>query len=227
MLNLLVVLMPVNKPGSKIMSYITDIGQLDKKKAYTYADYLTWQFKDRVELIMGRIFRMSPAPSSEHQQIVSALHANIYQHLRKKDCRVFPSPFDVALPSPSGNLDTVVQPDITVICDLSKITERGCTGAPDLVVEVVSKSSIRKDLHEKYALYEASGIKEYWMVLPTDRSLIIFTLDAGVYQAAKPLTRGDKVVSHVLAGLEIDLDEIFPNIMEEPEEGYGTAVKRI
>jgi Uma2 family endonuclease len=209
------------------MSTITDINQLDQSKYYTYADYLTWRLKDRIELIMGRIFRMSPAPSSEHQQIVSALHGNMYQFLKKKNCQVFPSPYDVVLPSPSGNMDTVVQPDITVICDFSKITEKGCLGAPDLVVEVVSRSSIRKDLHEKYSLYERCCIKEYWMVLPSERSMIIFTLDKhGVYQAAKPLTRGDKVVSHVLAGLEIDLDEIFPDVMLEPEEGY-VGVNRI
>ena len=207
---------------------VTDINQLDQSKRYAYADYLTWQLEDRIELIMGKIFRMSPAPSSEHQQIVSALHAHMYQYVNKKRCRIFPSPFDVVLPSPSGNLDTVVQPDITVICDVLKITERGCTGAPDLVVEVVSRSSIKKDLHEKYALYEASGVKEYWIVLPNDRSLIIFTLDEnGLYQSAKPLIRGDKVVSRVLTGLEIDLDEIFPDLTHEPEEGYGSAVRRV
>ncbi|HET8838464.1 MAG TPA: Uma2 family endonuclease, partial [Flavobacteriaceae bacterium] len=136
------------------MDYITDISKLDQSKRYTYADYLTWRVKERIELIMGKIFRMSPAPSSEHQQIVSALHSNIYQYLKNKSCRVFPAPFDVVLPSSSGKQDNVVQPDISVICDLSKITEKGCTGAPDLVVEVVSKTSVKKDLHEKYALYE-------------------------------------------------------------------------
>ncbi|MEO5600346.1 MAG: Uma2 family endonuclease [Cyclobacteriaceae bacterium] len=210
------------------MPYITDISQLDQTKRYTYADYLTWQFQDRVEIIVGKIFRMSPAPSTEHQQIVSALHFNIYDYLRKKNCKAFPSPFDVTLPSPSGIVDTVVHPDITVICDQSKITERGCSGAPDLVIEVVSKSSIRKDLHEKYFLYEQCGIKEYWIVHPGERSLIIFTLNnEGVYQASKPLTRGDKVVSNVIGGLELQLDEIFSDTVEEPEEGYGGSVKRL
>ncbi len=210
------------------MDYITDLRQLDLSKEYTYADYLTWRLKDRIELIAGRIFRMSPAPSSGHQQIVSALHGNFYQYLKKRSCRVFPSPFDVVLPSPSGNLDTVVQPDITVICDLSKITKRGCLGAPDLVVEVVSKASLKKDLHEKYALYESCGIKEYWLVLPAEPSLIIFTLDdSGTYRAAKPFTRGDKIACHSLPGLEIDVDEIFPDVIEEPEEGYGMEMRRV
>ena len=210
------------------MSVIIDINQLDPSKHYTYADYLSWRLKDRIELIMGRIFKMSPAPSAEHQQIVSALHGNIYPYLKKKTCKIFPAPFDVVLPSASGNLDTVVQPDIVVICDLSKINEKGCMGAPDLVVEVVSKGSIKKDLHEKFALYEQSGIKEYWLVLPAERSLIIFTLDEkGKYQAAKPVTKGDKVVSAVLSGLEISVDEIFPDIVEEPDEGYGMEMRRV
>lgn len=211
------------------MSSITDINQLDHSKRYTYADYLTWRLKERIELIMGRIFPMSPAPSSGHQQIVSALHGNIYQYIKNKSCRVFPAPFDVVLPSPSGNLDTVVQPDITVICDLTKITAKGCMGAPDLVVEVVSKASVRKDLHDKYALYERNRVREYWLVLPAKRSLKVFTLDDhGVYQAAKPLTRGDKISSRVLPGLEIELDEIFRDVVEEPEEeGYGMGMRRV
>lgn len=210
------------------MNYITDITKLDLSKQYTYADYLTWRVKERIELIMGKVFRMSPAPSSEHQQIVSALHGNIYSHLINKGCRVFPSPFDVVLSSPSGKQDSVVQPDIAVICDISKIAEKGCMGAPDLVVEVVSKTSVKKDLHEKYALYEQHGVREYWLVLPAERSLIIFTLDGrGTYQAAKPLTKGDTAVSRVLTGMEIDLDDVFPTLAEEPEEGYGMAYVRV
>jgi Uma2 family endonuclease len=115
-----------------------------------------------------------------------------------------------------------------VICDLSKITKRGCTGAPDLVVEVVSKASIQKDIHEKYSLYERCGIKEYWLILPSERSLITFVLnDKGVYEATKPLTHGDTVVCHVLPGLEISVDEIFTDTVEEPEEGYGIEVTRV
>lgn len=176
----------------------------------------------------GGAGKRSWAPSSEHQRLVSALHGNIYPYIKYRKCRIFPAPFDVVLPSRSGDLDTVVQPDITVICDLSKIAERGCMGAPDLVVEIVSKGSIKKDLHEKFALYEQSGVSEYWLVLPAERSLILFTLDdKGKYQPAKPLTRGDKVISQVLAGLEIDLDEIFPELVEEPEEGYGSEFMRL
>ena len=210
------------------MHTITDFHQLDPSRRYTYADYLTWQLKDRIELIMGRIFRMSPAPSAGHQQVVSALHGNIYAHVKHTECKVFPAPFDVVLPSPSGMADTVVQPDVTVICDPSKITDKGCMGPPDLVVEVTSPGSVRKDLHEKYALYERCGVREYWLVLPAERSVIIFTLDEqGKYRPAKPLTRGDRITSTVLPGLIIDMDEVFRDLVEEPEEGYGLEVTRL
>lgn len=210
------------------MAPITDFNQLDLNKSYTYADYLTWQFTDRVELIMGKIFKMSPAPSSQHQHITVAISSCIYQYLKGKSCKVFTAPFDVTLPDHSGVKTTVVQPDITVICDPSKITEQGCTGAPDLVVEVISKSSVKKDLHEKYGIYEQAGVKEYWIVQPMDRSLIIFTLtEAGQYQPSKPLTKGDIATSQVLPGLHIDLDELFIDLVEEPAEGYGSEVIRI
>ncbi len=209
------------------MKPITDIGQLDLTKRYTYADYLTWQFTDRVELIMGKIFKMSPAPSSQHQHITVAISSGIYQFLRNKPCKVFTAPFDVLLPDPSGIKDTVVQPDITVVCDPSKITKEGCTGAPDLVVEVVSKSSVKKDLHEKYSIYEQAGVKEYWIVQPQDRSLIIFTLTEAGYQPSKPLTKGDIATSQVLPGLEIDLDELFIDVVEEPKALYPLDVKRV
>lgn len=210
------------------MKPITDIGQLDLSKNYTYADYLTWQFTDRVELIMGKIFKMSPAPSSRHQHAVSVIHGTIFQFLKGKPCKVFPAPFDVSLPDASGVSQTVVQPDITVICDPSRITEQGCNGAPDMVVEVISKSSVKKDLHEKYGIYEKAGVKEYWIVQPQDRTLIIFTLtEAGHYQPYKPLTTGDIATSQVLPGLAIDLDGVFSDLIEEPEEFYEAGVKRV
>jgi len=210
------------------MKPITDIGQLDLTKRYTYADYLTWQFTDRVELIMGKIFKMSPAPTSSHQHAVSVLHGTIFHFLKGKPCKVFPAPFDVSLPDISGISQTVVQPDITVICDPARITEQGCNGAPDMVVEVISKSSVKKDLHEKYSIYEQAGVKEYWIVQPQDRSLIIFTLTtAGQYQPSKPLTKGDIATSQVLPGLAIDLDELFIDVVEEPKELYPLEVKRV
>lgn len=205
---------------------ITDINQLDSSKSYTYADYLTWSFPDRVELILGKIFKMSPAPTSRHQYVISVIQGNIFNFLKGKSCKVFPAPFDVILPVTPGIKNTVVQPDVSVICDLSKITAKGCEGAPDLVVEVVSKSSIARDLHEKYGIYEQAGVKEYWIIYPNEKSLIIFQLnDHGKYEPSKPLTKGDVVRSRVLVGLSIDLNELFEDIVNEPEEEYPNVVR--
>lgn len=208
------------------MKPITDFQQLDLTKSYTYADYLLWQFRERVELIVGKIVKMSPAPTSTHQHVSMVISSSIFTYLKGRPCKVFSAPFDVVLPATTGVEDTVVQPDITVICDASKITAQGCKGAPDLVVEVVSKSSVSRDLHEKYAVYEQAGVKEYWIVQPQDRTLTIFTLDeSGTYQPAKPLTQGDIVTSRILPGLQLDLNELFVDLVEEPEEEYASLTR--
>lgn len=205
------------------MEIITDIKQLDLNKSYTYADYLTWKFMERVELILGKIFLMSPAPTSKHQYISGLMSAEFVTFLKRTSCRVFSAPFDVTLPikNKNGEPNTVIQPDICVICDHEKITEKGCVGAPDLIVEIVSGSSVKRDLHEKYNIYEQSGVKEYWIVHPNDKSLSIFLLnEQGKYVTSRPLTYGDKVASKVLPGMEIDLNEVFQDVVKEPEEGY-------
>jgi Uma2 family endonuclease len=205
------------------MGYITDINQLDLNKLYTYSDYLTWRFNERVELILGKIFKMSPAPQSQHQYISSALIVEIGSFLKRKPCKVFPAPFDVRLPiaNKKGELNTVVQPDVCVICDSGKIDKKGCNGAPDLVVEIISENTVNRDLHEKYELYEKSGVKEYWIVHPNDKTLSIFLLDnEGKYVPSKPLTYGDIAESGVLPGLELDLNEVFQDLVKEAEEEY-------
>lgn len=205
------------------MEYITDFNQLDLSKLYTYSDYISWRFNERVELILGKIFKMSPAPTSRHQYVSSLINAAMVTFLRGKECRVFAAPFDVTLPitNKKGEPNTVIQPDICIVCDHKKITEKGCNGAPDLIVEIVSKSSVTRDLHEKYNLYEQCGVMEYWIVHPNDKTLSIFHLNQeGKYVTSKPLTYGDIVDSHVLPGLEIDLNEVFQDVVKEPEEGY-------
>lgn len=207
------------------MKQITDISQLDFNKLYTHADYLTWQFKERVELLMGRIFKMSPAPGSQHQYVSSVLTAEIFNFLKGKKCNVFAAPFDVTLPitNKNGESNTVVQPDICVICDERKITDRGCNGAPDLIVEIISRSSVKKDLHEKFEIYEQSKVPEYWIVQPIDKSLSIFRLsEEGRYMTSKPLTYGDIAESKVIPGLQVDLDAIFRDVIYEPEEDYSS-----
>jgi len=196
---------------------ITNINQLDFSKKYTYADYLTWQFDDVVELIRGKIYKMSPAPSSPHQSISIELAYQIKHFLRGKNCKAFHAPFDVILPLPaekrtSQKVNTVVQPDLCVICDLSKITHKGCTGAPDWIIEILSKGTAKKDITEKFDVYQNAGVKEYWLVHPGEETVLAYTLNEdGTYQLIRqtPFVSGEKVPVSILEGFEIDLGEVF------------------
>ena len=194
---------------------ITDIRQLDFSKKYTYADYLTWQFQERVELIKGRIFRMSPAPSKRHQHISWGLTVEIGSFLKHTHCLAFTAPFDVRLPLPSkpqqqNKIDTVVQPDIVIVCDESKLDEQGCNGAPDLVIEILSPGNSKREMRDKFMLYEQAGVREYWLVDPLNNSVTIYSLnDEGVYVGSRPYTDEDVLTSSILQGFELDLSALF------------------
>ncbi len=184
---------------------------LDYNGSYTYADYLKWTIEERFEIIKGRLFKMSPAPSSWHQDLSGAIHLQLGNFLKKKKCKVFYAPFDVRLPRKSKadeDIITVVQPDICVICDLEKIDKRGCLGAPDIVVEILSPGNIPKELNNKYDVYEESGVKEYWVVSQQDKTFLVYTLIEGKYQASRLRTNGI-VTTPILPGFELDLDELF------------------
>ena len=197
---------------------ITDINQLDFSQTYTYADYLTWQFKERLELIKGRLFRMSPAPKRIHQEISIALASEIKTFLKKKSCKVYSAPFDVRFPGRTTNDNneetfTVVQPDICIICDTSKLDDRGCFGAPDLIVEILSPASSEKDVKDKYELYQENKVKEYWIVFPDFHILEVFKLnEKGIYYLDNRYTKSDQVTTTVLPGLLIDLNEVFSEV---------------
>ena len=189
---------------------------LDLNKRYTYADYLTWLDGETRELIHGFIHMMSPAPRMRHAEVSS----NITWHLKsvvkknKGKCKVFYAPFDVRFPkggeTAHDKIDTVVQPDICVVCDLSKLDERGCCGAPDMIAEVLSPSTNKKDLTKKFALYEESGVKEYWIVYPNDKTVQVFLLqENGKYDAGTTYELEGKVPVHVFDNYLIDLDDIF------------------
>ena len=202
---------------------ITKFSDLDLSKSYTYKDYLTWQFKERVELILGKIFKMSPASQSDHQHVSAVLSGQFYNYLKGKECKFFASPFDVRLPvtNKKNEVNTVVQPDLCVICDPTIIDAKGCDGVPDLIVEIISKSSVDRDLHEKYDLYQECGVKEYWILHPNDKTLVIHTLEGGQYKPSKMLTRGDFARSKVLPGLEVDLTEVFEDVVYEQRGDYS------
>ncbi len=196
---------------------ITSIDQLDLNKKYTYADYLTWQFEEMVELIRGKVFRMSPAPGAYHQEISGNLYGIIWTFLKGKSCKAFPAPFDVVLPLPDNQqsndkITTVVQPDICVLCDLSNIIDGKCKGAPDWVIEILSKSTANKDLTEKFVLYQSAGVKEYWIVHPHEGTILPYRLDeSGEYQLVRktPYVSGEKVPVGVFEGFEIIVQEVF------------------
>ena len=192
------------------MKSITDISQLDLTKSYTIADYLSWQFEEVVELIKGKIYKMSPAPVPSHQRFAGNLFRELSSYLKKKPCKVYFAPFDVYLPIEKTNgKPTVVQPDICVICDQSKIDNKGCIGAPDMIVEILSPSTAHKDLKEKFDVYESSGVKEYWIVSPGDKIIDVFLLENEKYQLKGKYTLGDKIYLYTLPELLIDLDEVF------------------
>ena len=118
---------------------ITDIEQLDPiNGVYTYADYVLWRIKDRLEILRGKVFKMSPAPAISHQKVARNLTGEFYNYFKGKTCQLFAAPFDVVLKNQNGLEDSVVQPDLCVVCDLTKIDSRGCRGAPDLVIEIIS-----------------------------------------------------------------------------------------
>ncbi len=189
--------------------------QLDSRKRYTYADYLTWIDDKRRELIDGFVYALS-APLRRHADITSnlLLPFRMFIGKRKGKCKVYHAPFDVRIPLDGAVTDnriyTVVQPDICVVCDPAKLDDRGCLGAPDLIIEVLSPSTGKRDLNEKFNLYEAGGVKEYWVVYPDSRALSVFILQpGGKYDAGTVYEKKGKVPVHVFKGLEIDLEELF------------------
>jgi Uma2 family endonuclease len=188
--------------------------KLKEQELYTYADYLTWLDGERWELIDGGAYMMSPAPSRKHQEISIELASQFHTFLKGKPCRVYDAPFDVRLPQhadqPDDEIETVVQPDIVVVCDRSKLDDKGCKGAPDLVIEILSPSTSKTDLQDKFFLYQRVGVKEYWLVHPTDKTLMVFRQnDQGEYGRADMYASNDKVSVPLLGELIIDLKDVF------------------
>ncbi|RBQ02854.1 Uma2 family endonuclease [Pedobacter miscanthi] len=195
---------------------VKQFNELDASLTYSYASYLNWLFPERVELIAGKIFKMSPAPSSVHQVVVGNIFLKLGNFLNKQPCKVFIALFDVRFSKESKDdkeIFTVLQPDICVICDRSKIDVRGCIGAPDLVVEVLSPGNTRMELLNKYRVYEEFGVKEYWIVSQSDQNILIYTLNEdGKFQPSKIFTLSEKITSSVLPGFELELDEVFDDM---------------
>lgn len=151
---------------------------------HTYADYLTWPEALRYELIDGLPYLMAPAPTRRHQELVGEIFRQAANAMVGKPCRAFVAPFDVRLPKGSEadeEIDTVVQPDVLVVCSSSKLDARGMRGAPDWVVEVLSPASSSYDQTVKLAAYERAGVAEVWLVHATDRIVTVYRLASGSY----------------------------------------------
>lgn len=188
---------------------------LEYGKVYTYADYLKWTFKERIEIIKGQIFKMSPAPARIHQGVSRELGRIFVNHFHKSKCKVYIAPFDVRLidkrkkSTKDEDIITVFQPDLCVICDSNKLDKRGCIGAPDLIVEIVSPSNSSKELKNKYELYEENGVKEYWIVDYVAKTILRYILQNNVYIGLKPLIAEETAISHFFPDLTFTVGEIF------------------
>jgi Uma2 family endonuclease len=177
-----------------------------KDARYTYADYATWPEDERWELIDGVPYAMA-TPSVIHQRISRKLMNQLSNWLEGKPCEPFAAPFAVRLNADKGD-DTVVEPDISVVCDKSKLADgKSCVGAPDLVIEILSPSTSRHDRLTKYNLYRAAGVREYWIVDPTDKIVTVSHFEKGV--DAAPYGETDEAPVGVLPGCVIDLSAVF------------------
>lgn len=184
-----------------------------KKERYTFADVLEWPDDERAELINGEIFLMAPSPSRGHQGISVELTRQFANYLEGKKCKAYHAPFDVRLFEKEGDapedVDTVVEPDLVVICDPSKLDDRGCKGAPDMVVEILSPSTQRHDRLVKLGLYQRAGVREYWIVSPEEQTVQVFLRQDGSLQLNEVYDRQGVAKVNVLDGCFIELSKVF------------------
>src|SRR5690554_4455537 len=188
-----------------------------KKNSYTYGDYLNWSDEQRYELINGEVYIMTPAPYRKHQQVLGALHNQFFNYLANKKCEVYLAPFDLRLPLGNeidSDINTVVQPDLLVICDQNKLDERGCKGAPDLLIEILSPSSIVRDKQIKRDLYERHGIEEYWIVDYLEKVVEVYILNKEKkYIKPDIYSEKDSLPVKIFQGdLKIELEIVFKDI---------------
>ncbi|HNV92256.1 MAG TPA: Uma2 family endonuclease [Thauera aminoaromatica] len=188
---------------------------LRKEKHYTYADYLQWPDETRYELIDGEAFLMSPAPLVEHQEVAGEVYYQLRNQLDGQPCRPYIAPVDVRLPrkdEADAAIDTVVQPDVLVVCDPAKIDRRGVRGAPDWLLEVLSPSTAAHDQIAKRRTYERAGVREYWLVHPGDRTLTVYLLDNGQYGRPEIYELKDATPIGVLPGVSIAWDALVARL---------------
>lgn len=186
---------------------------LDPNKRYSYADYLNWFDDKRRELFNGIVNLMS-GTTRKHQAVSGNIFYKIYHYLEKKECKIYSAPFDVRLPKNGEKEDAeiynVVQPDIVVVCDPEKLDDKGCIGAPDLIVEILSPGTGKKDLKDKFFLYEKSGVTEYWIAYPNEKTIHIFILNSkNKYELKGMYVEDDQISPSMFPDLVIDINDVF------------------
>lgn len=188
---------------------ITSLDQLDLVNGiYSYADYLVWKIKERVELLKGKILEMS-APSPIHQEISGNLQGTLFVFLKNSKCKLYTAPFDVRFPQKGeSQVYTVVQPDLCVVCDFEKIDSKGCVGAPDLVVEILSPGNSKKEMKSKFALYQEEGVREYWIVDPERELVFVYVADNKKFKPTIPIA-DDYVYSTIFPDFKIHTSDLF------------------
>ena len=179
---------------------------------YTYVDYLNWEGEERYALIDGEAYMMSP-PLRIHQKVSGELFAQIHSYLDGKECEVYHAPFGVRLFEEAGDrpedVTTVVEPDLVVVCDPGKLDDRGCRGAPDLVIEILSPSTRRQDRIVKREMYQRAGVREYWIVNPQEQTVQVMLLKNGYLLPVEDYGREDMAKVNVLEDCAIQLDKVF------------------
>ncbi len=185
------------------------------KTHYTYADYLSFKGDERMEIINGEIVMITSSPTPEHQWILKKIQNQLENFLEGKPCESYPAPLDVRLFEKEGdtpeNVDTVVQPDIIVVCDKNKFDKKGVKGAPDLAIEILSPSTHRHDCLVKFNLYQRAGVREYWIVDPKNKSVQVFLPDGnGIYRISEAYGSKDIAKVNILNGCFIELSKVFP-----------------
>ncbi|GKU80258.1 Uma2 family endonuclease [Paenibacillus sp. L3-i20] len=181
----------------------------DEKKIHTYQDWLTWD--GTWELINGKAYNMTPAPTSLHKFIVGELHFALRTFLQNRRCYVFVAPFDVYF-SESEEYEApehVIQPDLSVVCSKDQISKSGCHGAPTLIIEVLSPSTALKDFNEKFNLYQKYGVQEYWIVDPGNRTVHVYTMKEGSYQVSHLYTEQESIQSVIFNDLKVPINRLF------------------
>ncbi|MCR1843002.1 Uma2 family endonuclease [Murimonas intestini] len=178
---------------------------IPQKQIYTETDYYNLPEDIRAELIDGQFYYQA-APSRIHQKILNAVNNTIYNYIKAKggSCEVYPSPFAVKL---FNDRKTIVEPDISVICDPDKLTDKGCTGAPDWIIEIISPGNSSHDYIRKLNLYTDAGVREYWIVNPIEQTIFVYYLEKDSFKAT-PYTFQDKIKVKIYDDLWIDFQEI-------------------